>query len=320
MNYLDNMFSRLPNTKEMQGIKQEMLANMEDKYHELIEAGKSEHEAIGIVISEFGNIDELIEVLGVVPESNQKPVPTLTTTEINDYLQTNKKSGILVGVGVGLIILGAALLILITQLMEDGYIQVFEGRMVDVIGLIPLLLFVTIAVGMFIIADSMMKKFSFTQSDFHIQLHEKERLEQENQQFQQTHVRTTITGVALCILAPMILIISSVFHDNASVYGVVLLLLMVTIAVFLFIYYGRIKEGYNTLLHLEEHAIPKKVQKKEDKVIGAVASIIWPLAVIVFLISGLVYHQWHINWIVFPITGLLFAMFSGAYSIWKREG
>ena len=58
-NYLENMFSHLPNTPEVQKAKYELYQMMEDKYNELISEGKSDNEAIGIVISEFGNLDEL---------------------------------------------------------------------------------------------------------------------------------------------------------------------------------------------------------------------------------------------------------------------
>ena len=48
---------------------------MEDKYNELKSEGKSENEAIGIVISEFGNIDELINELDInqilIPKSEE---------------------------------------------------------------------------------------------------------------------------------------------------------------------------------------------------------------------------------------------------------
>ena len=56
-NYLENMFSHLPNTPEVQKAKYELYQMMEDKYNELISDGKSDNEAIGIVISEFGNLD-----------------------------------------------------------------------------------------------------------------------------------------------------------------------------------------------------------------------------------------------------------------------
>lgn len=43
---------------------------MEDKYNELISEGKSENEAVGTVISEFGNLDELAETLGLNRQSS----------------------------------------------------------------------------------------------------------------------------------------------------------------------------------------------------------------------------------------------------------
>ena len=56
-NYLESMFLNLPNTPEVYKAKNELLQMMEDKYTELKGSGKSENEAIGIVISEFGNLD-----------------------------------------------------------------------------------------------------------------------------------------------------------------------------------------------------------------------------------------------------------------------
>lgn len=320
INYLDNMFARLPKTKQMIEIKQELLVNMEDKYQELMQTGKSEHEAIGIVIAEFGNINELIDELDIDLDSeNQEVSKMLTDQEINDFLEVNKKSGVRIGAGVSLIILGAALLILVTQLVDVGYITFFSERIADVVGLIPLFFLVAIAVGLFITASGMMEKFTFLEQDFVLSIQRMTELEQERQNFQSTYLKATITGVALCILSPMVLIITSVIHEEASGFGAAALLMTVSIAVFLFIYFGKIKEGYSKLLRLEEYTRPAKKSEERNKVISAVASIIWPLATVIFLISGLVYHQWHINWIIFPITGLLFAMFSGAYSILKSE-
>ena len=65
LNYLDNMFLNLPNTNEVKRAKQELASMMEDKYNELIAEGRKENEAVGIVISEFGNLDELAVELGI---------------------------------------------------------------------------------------------------------------------------------------------------------------------------------------------------------------------------------------------------------------
>ena len=62
-NYLDSMFANLPNTASVLRAKEELLQMMEDKYTELIKDGKSENEAVGNVIAEFGNLSELAEKL-----------------------------------------------------------------------------------------------------------------------------------------------------------------------------------------------------------------------------------------------------------------
>ena len=64
-NYLMTMFAALPNTPQVRRAMDELWEMMEDKYTELIEEGKTENEAIGTVISEFGNLDELAETLGI---------------------------------------------------------------------------------------------------------------------------------------------------------------------------------------------------------------------------------------------------------------
>lgn len=63
--YLDNMFKTLPDTPEVRRARIELAQMMEDKYTELIDEGKTENEAVGIVISEFGNLSELSDILGL---------------------------------------------------------------------------------------------------------------------------------------------------------------------------------------------------------------------------------------------------------------
>lgn len=64
-NYLNAMFAGLPDTPEVRRAYEELAAMMEDKYTELIEEGRSENEAVGTVISEFGNLEELAQTLGI---------------------------------------------------------------------------------------------------------------------------------------------------------------------------------------------------------------------------------------------------------------
>lgn len=63
--YLHNMFLNLPETPQVLRAKAELMEMMEDKYEELMREGMSEKEAVGTVISEFGNLEELAEELGI---------------------------------------------------------------------------------------------------------------------------------------------------------------------------------------------------------------------------------------------------------------
>jgi len=314
-NYLDNMFSNLPKSNQMLKLKNDLLSNMEDKYDELKNEGKSENEAIGIVISEFGNIDELISELGIEQKNEGIILPTVTEEEANNFMTVKKGSGLLIGIGVFLCILGAAMLILINQLIEDGLIGIgLSTDVSDILGIIALFILVVPAVALFIYSGMTLEKYKYLADGFNLPTNVKTAIQQENNTFTSTFTLSTIIGVCLCVISPVALFVTSLFGDSASIYGVVIFLIIVAIAVFIFIFFGSIKESYSILLQIGDYS---KVKKEENKVIGAVAAIVWPLAVCIFLISGLVFHLWHINWIVFPITGILFAMFSGSYSILK---
>ncbi|MFA9376970.1 MAG: hypothetical protein ACERKZ_09485 [Lachnotalea sp.] len=99
--------------------------------------------------------------------------------------------------------------------------------------------------------------------------------------------------------------------DPATNYSVSILLIIIAKAVYLFITTGSVSSACKQLLQIDEFKIEKK---KENKVIGAVAGIVWPIAICIFLVAGLIYNQWAICWIVFPITGILFGGFSAVYT------
>jgi len=63
--YVDAMFAKLPNTRAVEEMKQNILENMQERYSELLSEGKTENEALGAVISQFGNIDEVKKELGI---------------------------------------------------------------------------------------------------------------------------------------------------------------------------------------------------------------------------------------------------------------
>ena len=313
-NYLDNLFASLPKTAKVLELKSNILANMEDKYNELKRQGKTENEAIGIVISEFGNIDELINELGIQKAAEGTEGPLVTRDEVEGYLNVKRVMGLQIGIGVILCILAPATLIFLSALVENGVIFTnIAGDGAYIPGLIALFLMITAAVGLFIYSGMNFERYKYMETGVQLPFELETELKQKYQSFNPSFYLCIIVGVCLIILSPIAIFCASLIGDAATSYGVSILLAIVAFSVFLFITSGTIRESYEKLLKIGDCA-PRK-NKKEDKVIGAVASAVWPLAAIVFLFCGFVYNLWYIAWIVFPIVGILFGAFSAVYSI-----
>ena len=301
-NYIENMFLGYPKTEKIEKIKNDLLSNMEDKYNELKKSGKTENEAIGIVISEFGNIDEILNEVGIKVEENSSEKIFVSENEVNAYLESRIAMGKNISIGVSLCILGVALLVFITQ---------FQGVLYDLLGIILLFVFIAGGVALFIPSGIKLRKYEYLKKDIYLEESLKEQVETKRESFMSTFIMNMVIGVVLCIISVVPLVAISILSHRYSSLGVTILLLIVAIAVNLFVKSGSVYSAYDVLLQRGEYAVKNK---KSEKIVGAVASVIWPLTVVAFLIWGFLYGGWYINWILFPIVGILFGAFSALIS------
>jgi len=314
--YLDNMFAGLPQTEEMIQLKSDIYDTMCEKYQELKNDGKSENEAIGIVISEFGNIDELLEEYGI-PHADEKGeedydsgMPHISLEEAHEYIAAKNKIGYMIGAGVGLCILGVVMLIITSvtfEVTQEHFAMSMQG---DYIGLILMFILIAGAVALFIIAGVQDEQYEYMKKPFHMDFDVKRQMEEEKRMFQPTFAVKLVIGVVLCVLCPVPLFISSMVaegSDLAATGALSMLLLMIAAATFLFITAGLLQEAYQQLLEIGDYA-PNK--KKTNKIVEAAGSIIWPLVTAVYLFIGFVHGLWHPGWVIYPITGILFGIFA----------
>ena len=108
---VNTLFQNAPNTKRANDLKDEIISNAEDKYEDLIKQGKSEEEALQIVIKEIGNVDELIEEL-----NKNNPIHTQYVEE------ARKKTGLIVSICVGLYILSVIACVVLDELGLPDFI------------------------------------------------------------------------------------------------------------------------------------------------------------------------------------------------------
>jgi len=329
--YLDNVFAAFPQSEAVAKLKREMLADMEEKYSALKNEGKSENEAIGSVIANFGNIDEIVNELGLNggnADSNGTPAasnasPTavddtvyLSREEAYEYISFTKKCSIAFGIGVWLILTGVSAMLLIgDKFFGNG------------LGIIALFVAIIPAVGLFIIYGMKFEKYeAFENKTIALDTQTSAEIEQLKSKFVVPFTGYIIGGISSVLLAVGLLLLTD---------SVPLMLFIIGFGVLLFIAGGMLYGAYDMLLNRGDYAkggimigvsvggvnagvnLPRGT-KKSERLIATVAAVFWPLIVAVYLLWSFIGDAWHISWLVWPIAGVLFGAFAGGVSVWNE--
>ena len=322
-NYLENMFLQLPKTPEVLRAKQELGNMMEDKFQELIAEGRKENEAVGIVISEFGNLEELAEEFGISQVVNHQNVERDTSRyvdreEAEAFIEMSRRTSIWVSFGVMLCILSPCALIYIGTLQDYSKNGISDG-MIVLFGLIPLLLLVAIAVVMFCWNGMKMEKYEYMKKEnFQMDAAFKEDLKQRQEQEKPKATLKLIIGILLCIFSVMpLLVVGAMFDDDLyAVYALIFLLVMVSVSIWFFIAGGSIVNSLKILLQEEEFS---KEGKKSQKLMDVIGGIYWPVATVIYLGWSFWTMDWGFTWIVWPIAGILYGVIASICNIVQKS-
>lgn len=104
---LDELFENAPQTNRASELKDELLANLMDKYNDLVSNGKSEEEAFNITIAGIGDTDELIRGLKENDQFNYKQIK-----------KDREKSALILSVSIGMYIMSVVILIMCTSVFR----------------------------------------------------------------------------------------------------------------------------------------------------------------------------------------------------------
>jgi len=306
-NYLDNMFLGLPETEDVKRAKKELLAMMEDKYNELKNSGKTENEAIGIVISEFGNLDELADALGIRQVvDNKSDINCVTYEEAERYLEDSKNIAPKSAIGVFLCIMSPTFLLLLLGLNELGFLQVREERLVAA-GLAVLIGLVAAGVSFFIRYSSKLEKYEYMQkSVFQLDYSTEQMVRRVMAQDEPVYTSAVTTSVIMYILSPLSIILTALLLNSggASIISVVGTLTIVACATYNLISKGGINNACQVLLQQGDYS----VKTKSNKTFQIISKIYWLAVVAVYLLYSFTTNRWAISWIVWPIAGIVFAI------------
>ncbi len=286
-NYLDNLFASVPKTPETQRAKEDLLATMEDHYHELIEEGSSENEAIGAVISEFGSIDELLKELELEEEIAAEST-TYNAIEIDeslDFWESQRRFAFILASGVFLFCLALAAVVFANY-----------GSVITPLSII--LFFVLIATGIALITNGSIKYSSVKKELANRPLDKKtvEEAAERSQNYEKSFRIGLTLGIGFCTLAPPILLFFSELLGQTNI-GVAVFFFSIGIGFFLLIYTSTIYNGFKRLKKTDyfisdeedsESKVTKENYGKRVPFIRFFRRIYWPCVVVLyFLFSNL---------------------------------
>ena len=397
--FLDAMFAPYPSTPRLLEAKGELRAMMEDAYADAVGRGRTHNEAVGQVITDFGNLEELAPVLGILPDIRSAQAapagaaapdpagaapgpasaaadpagasaapdpaaagaslppddapsgyPVVTLPEAQALAEARRRTGRLLGRGVALFVLAPIPLIVAANLTDDNAgaglgeaisdglsngetISGPGGQWAVLIGLALTLVLVATGVltlmrrhqafvGLEHLTDG-----KFTRNPIVSAWAARLRVENEG-----PRSRALMAAVGLWILSAIPTVAGGVLSDQPGrshypIFGVSLTLALVAAGLLILLPTTWASSTHETLTE-EGHWTGGPGQwdrwgrkEADNPLIGAIASIYWPLTLVIFLAWGFLGNGWAICWIVWPISGILFgaiASFISALSPGRR--
>ena len=236
--------------------------------------------------------------------------------EMKDFLKSKAAAARQIAFGVMLCILSPVLLILFSGMATAGNMS---ENIAYATGIVVLLLMIAGAVAIFIISGEKMKRFKHLQNgNVELEYGVSGIIKEKRAAFDKKYLLSIVIGVILCILCAVPLIIAGIIGaaDMTYIALTALLLVIVSVAAYLFVTSGTLKSGYDQLL-LEGDYEPAKIEKnkKESKLAG----IYWPIILAIYLGWSFITNNWGITWVVWPIAVFIFAAISAALRASNNE-
>jgi hypothetical protein len=297
-NYLESMFMNLPNTAEVRRAKDELWQMMEDKYAELTAEGKSENEVIGTIISEFGNLDEIADELGI--ESVVRPqeyadfaqeerqagtdaasagIPPIqrrlvAMEEAKAYLKDCETSAFCIAFGVMLCILS-----MVPPILTDTI------RVKDAYGAAGMFLVIAVAVGFFVANGIRMQKWHYLQKEpCSVDFATSNMVNERKIQYRGVYAILLTVGIVLCVVS----VVPEILLDELGTFsgivdtdglGAIALFVLVAIGVFMIVLGCCTQGGFHRLLALNDSGTmagnyaSKQKTKKWPRVVAVLAIV-----------------------------------------------
>jgi len=310
--YLEAMFAHLPNTEAVRKAKDELLQMMEDKYNELIAEGHSENEAVGTVITEFGNLEELAESLGISTEVHEEQTAAVNSglrkigyDEAKLFLRSSGSNAALHSLGIFLLISCVC-----------GPIASSAMNFPTEVGVSVMFLMAAGGIVVLSYSASRQSKWNYVRkSQCYIDLKTAEHVYAEKENYRSIHSLRKALGVAFIAFCwlPAAIVTSTGSVGLTARLGGAFLFLLLGAGICLLSLTNRIMKSYDRLLRMNDQAtvaggyVPAAVQYKSPAA-EFVLRVYWITVVCLYLILSFLTFRWDLTWMIWPVAAVVYTV------------
>lgn len=302
--YLNTMFAPYAQTPRLNSAKAELREMMEDAYTAALAEGASDNEAVGRVITEFGNLDEVAPALGITADLSgaapgRLPITVVEAQSYSDFIFATRWQ---LAIAVALFVVSPGTLILLAGSSADNPASV-------IVGLVVLLILAATGVAILIQRSGKLAQFDrVTRGDFEPTSEVSAWAASQSRQAEPKRATALAVAVVVWILAALPVIITGLLADRTNEEGLLvgggvcgtLILVATGLLIFLPTNWARSVESVLNGEEIEE-------EETSSPIGNAILSAYWPLATAIYLAWSFVTNDWHVTWIVWPVAGVLFA-------------
>ncbi|WP_341857081.1 hypothetical protein [Brachybacterium sp. GPGPB12] len=276
-----------------------------------MDAGRTESQAVGAVIAEFGGLDEVAAELGITAELDGTAVGTgtmapamLSTERAEEYVEAVRRGRWIPAVAIPLFVLSALPLLLLIAVGGEEPSGWALGA-----GLTAPLILVAVGVVLLVLQGDRMEEFADI-DEARVSPTPAVREIARDLRREHRRERTLATGAAimLWILAAVPVILMGVLTDSGSLaplYGVCATLAMVALGLWILLRSAWSDTAAAALLQEEDE--DDLSATSTSPAIRVVAAVYWPVAAAIYLAWSFLGGDWGITWVVWPIAGVLYA-------------
>lgn len=304
-------------------LSQEELAEKLDVSRQSISKWES-----GTSIPDLNKIIKLSEIFGVstdylIKDDDESAAPTIDKSsrgksvsieEATSFMDAIYQTAGKIALAVSLFILSPTIMLTLLAFSQNKKNPPFSDNLAVGVGVTILLIMIAIGVFLIINASGRLSRYEYLEEEaISLEYGVSGIVEKRKNEFEPKHVKYTAIGVVLCIISAVPLILASIFNSTETMIlcFVSVLLILIAIAVYMFVYAGRIMSSFDELLQEGDYT---KENKEFEKKAGWISSLYWCVITGAYLLISFITNDWDRTWIIWPVAGVLFG---GVFAIAK---